>query len=288
MSLLERIRTCHRWDPAAYRPFLIDGISYGYISAALAGRLSDFPAVFTVEPGQVTLSAGLRDFAGRSEAVAETVMRLTESGDLPKWRGEDFPVVRRWGDAPVMAIDRCAAAPLGIRSFGVHVNGITERDGQPLMWIGRRALNKPSAPGKLDHIVAGGQPHGLSIRENLIKECAEEADIPRSLAERARPAGAVSYLCEWTDGLRDDVAFCFDLELPADFTPRNTDGEVEDFYLWSIEQVIERVRETEDFKFNVNLVIIDFLIRHGYLGPDDPDYQEIVEGLSRGQARKAE
>ncbi len=288
MSLLERIRTCHRWDPAAYRPFLIDGVSYGYIPAALAERLSDFPAVFTVEPGQVALSAGLQDFASRSEAVAEIVKRLTESGDLPRWRGEDFPVARRWGDAPVMAIDRCAAAPLGIRSFGVHVNGITERDGQPLMWIGRRALNKPSAPGKLDHIVAGGQPHGLTIKENLIKECAEEADIPRFLAERARPAGAVSYLCEWTDGLRDDVAFCFDLDLPAGFTPRNTDGEVDDFYLWPIEQVIERVRETEDFKFNVNLVIIDFLVRRGYLGPDDPDYQEIVEGLSRSQVTKAE
>lgn len=284
MSLLERIRTCHQWDPGAYRPFLIDGTSYGYIPHALATRLSDFPAVFGVESAQVTLSSELADFEYRSQAVAEVVQQLTESGDLPAWRGEDFPLARRWGDAPVMTIDRCAAAPFGIRSFGVHVNGITEREGERLMWIGRRAMNKPSAPGKLDHIVAGGQPHGLSIKENLIKECAEEADIPRPLAERAKPTSAVSYLCEWTDGLRDDVAFCYDLELPADFTPRNTDGEVDDFYLWPIDQVIERVRDTEDFKFNVNLVIIDFMIRHGYLGPDDPDYMKIVEGMRRDRA----
>ncbi len=284
MSLLERIRTCQRWDPSAYRPLLIDGVSYGHIPDVLAARLADFPAVFEVARGQVALSAGLQGFERRSEAVAEILQKLCESGDLPPWRGENYPLVRRWGDAPVMTIDRCAAAPLGIRSFGVHVNGITERDGQAFMWIGLRALNKPSAPGKLDHIVAGGQPHGLSIMENLIKECAEEADIPRPLAETARPTGTVSYLCEWTDGLRDDVAFCYDLELPADFIPRNTDGEVDDFYLWPIEQVIERVRETEDFKFNVNLVIIDFMIRKGYLGPDDPDYQELVEGLRSGPA----
>jgi hypothetical protein len=47
--------------------------------------------------------------------------------------------------------------------------------------------------------------------------------------------------------------------------------------------VVARVRDSEDFKFNVNLVIIDFLIRHGYLGPDDPDYMEIAEGLRRRQ-----
>ncbi len=283
MSLLERIRTCHRWNPAAYRSFVIGGTSYGYIPHALATRLSDFPAVFKVDSGQVTLSSGLTDFESRSGAVAEIVQRLTDCGDLPAWRGENFPLARRWGDTPVMTIDRCAAAPFGIRSFGVHVNGITERDGQRLMWIGRRAMNKPSAPGKLDHIVAGGQPHGLSIKENLIKECAEEADIPRSLAECAKPVSAVSYLCEWTDGLRDDVAFCYDLELPAGFIPRNTDGEVDEFYLWPVDQVFERVRNTEDFKFNVALVIIDFMVRQGYLGPDEPDYMRIVEGLRREQ-----
>ncbi|WP_282607465.1 DUF4743 domain-containing protein [Pelagibius sp. Alg239-R121] len=282
MSLLDRIRACHRWNPSDYRPFVIEGTSFGYITGGLAARLADFPGIFDVGAAQVSLSSRLDGFDSRSEAVGEAVLRLVESGDLPEWRGENYPLLRRWGDTPVMTIDRCAAAPFGIRSFGVHVNGVTQRDGQPFMWIGLRAMNKPSAPGKLDHIVAGGQPHGLTIRENLIKECAEEADIPRLLAEQAKPAGLVSYLCEWTDGLRDDVAFCYDLDLPADFVPRNTDGEVDDFYLWPLDQVIERIRETEDFKFNVNLVIIDFLLRHGYLGPDDPDYMHIVEGLRRG------
>lgn len=283
MSFLERIEACHSWDPAAYRSFRVEQRAYGRISHALAARLSDFPSVFEVDSQQVTLSPALRDFESRSEAVAEVLLRLVESGDLPKWRGENYALLRRWGDRPLMVIDRCAAAPLGIRSFGVHVNGISFRDGEPHMWIGRRAMDKTIAPGQLDHIVAGGQPYGLSIKENLIKECAEEADIPRELSARAKPVGQVSYLCKWSDGLRDDVAFCYDLELPADFTPRNTDGEVDEFYLWPIAKVVARVRDSEDFKFNVNLVIIDFLIRHGYLGPDDPDYMEIAEGLRRRQ-----
>ena len=43
--------------------------------------------------------------------------------------------------------------------------------------------------------------------------------------------------------------------------------------------MLARIRDTGDFKFNVDLVIIDFAIRHGLIAPDDPDYQEICEGL---------
>ena len=33
------------------------------------------------------------------------------------------------------------------------------------------------------------QPFGISPRENMIKECGEEAGIPRELAERVKSAG---------------------------------------------------------------------------------------------------
>jgi hypothetical protein len=45
--------------------------------------------------------------------------------------------------------------------------------------------------------------------------------------------------------------------------------------------VAEIVRETEEFKANCNLVIIDFLIRHGLLDPDQEDYTRLVTGLHR-------
>ena len=76
--------------------------------------------------------------------------------------------------------------------------------------------------------------------------------------------------------------FCYDLEMPVDFTPFNMDGEIDAFELWPIEEVAERVRDSFDFKFNCNLAIIDFLIRHGILTPEnEPDYVDIVLGLRR-------
>jgi len=39
------------------------------------------------------------------------------------------------------------------------------------------------------------------------------------------------------------------------------------------------VDETEEFKFNVNLVLIDFGIRHGLIEPDRPDYAKLAHGM---------
>jgi hypothetical protein len=54
---------------------------------------------------------------------------------------------------------------------------------------------------------------------------------------------------------------------------------MEDFYLWPMEKVIETVRDTREFKPNCALVVIDFLIRHGFIPPDHPDYLHIIAGL---------
>jgi hypothetical protein len=74
---------------------------------------------------------------------------------------------------------------------------------------------------------------------------------------------------ERPEGLRRDVIFAYDLELPEDFVPRPADGEVEGFSLWPAGQVLETVREQQKFKFNVNLVLIDFLLRFGLVSDAD-------------------
>ena len=61
---------------------------------------------------------------------------------------------------------------------------------------------------------------------------------------------------EQEKGLKPDVLFLYDLELPADFVPRNMDGEVERFELWPMARVAASVRDSDDWKFNVNLTVI--------------------------------
>ena len=103
--------------------------------------------------------------------------------------------------------------------------------------------------------------------------------MPESISARAIPVGAITYCVEGQHGLKPDVMYCYDLEVPEDFQPVNTDGEVAGFELHPIAEVMALVRDTEEFKLNCNLVIIDFLIRHGLIGPDEADYLELVQGL---------
>jgi hypothetical protein len=76
--------------------------------------------------------------------------------------------------------------------------------------------------------------------------------------------------------VRDDTLFVYDLDVPHDFVPQNTDGEIAHFTLMDAREVLDRVRAGDDFKFNVNLVIIDFALRHGLVKPAEPGYGELV------------
>ena len=204
---------------------------------------------------------------------------MRAEGLVPGWRDEPYPVAEAYNAPCLLTIERAAVPLFGVRGYGVHMNGYVRRTGEDFMWIGRRSLNKPTGPGKLDQMVAGGQPAGRSLRDNLIKECGEEAGIPPALAAQAKSVGTVSYVIDRSDGLRRDVLFNFDLELPEDFEPENVDGEFEAFYLWPMSEVMARLRDSDDFKFNSGLVVIDFLVRHGYIDSDHRDYVEIVAEL---------
>lgn len=192
---------------------------------------------------------------------------------------------------PVLLLERAAAPFFGIKAYGVHVNGYVRQrhDGQILLWVARRSASKPTWPGKLDHIVAGGQPHGLSLAENVVKECEEEAGIPSTLASQAVPVGVVTYTALQPVGLKRDVLFCYDLELPEDFVPVAQDGEVQDFFLMSLPEVAAMVAggtpdegDLESYKDNCNLVVLDFLVRHGAIPPDTPGYLELARKLRAG------
>jgi isopentenyldiphosphate isomerase len=280
MAFLDHIRHANNWNRADFRPFSVAGHIVGHVRLDRVERLRAFPETFIISPDHIALAPGLDDFASRSTAMEEVLGVLRDEGAFQGWRGEYFPVMREWGDEPLMQVERATAPWFGIRSWGVHINGVVRRDGGLHMWIARRARGKPTYSGMLDNMVAGGQPIGLGLMENIVKECAEEADIPADMASRACAAGAISYCHQYADGVKPDQQFCYDLELPPDFRPRNTDGEVESFELWPIERVAETVRETFEFKFNCNLVIIDFLIRHGMIDADrESGYMALCLGL---------
>jgi hypothetical protein len=281
MSFLDRIRECNRRDMRRFRPFIVAGERAGWIKPAFADALRAFPRIFRIEAEAVLLDPALATPAARSEAVDHATRRLAEDGVIVGWRDEPYAVTPIWGLPPLLRMERAAVPYFGVRAFGVHMSGYVRKEGRLLMWIARRARDKPTFPGMLDNMVAGGQPDGAGLMDNLVKECAEEASIPEALARGAQPVGAVSYAMETAWGLSPGTQLVYELELPPDFVPANEDGEVAAFQLRPIEEVATLVAETGEFKSNCNLVIIHFLLRHGLLPPDHPDYGAILRGLAQ-------
>ena len=280
-GLLRLFRRCPPADLSPYRHFILADRHVGWVDPDFARLLAEFPAVFYLTDRTVHLHDRLEQIEDRSKAVADVLARLHERGHVPGWRGELYPVNRRFGEAPLLLMERAATPLFGLQTYGINVNGLV-RDGNGWrIWIARRAMTKHVDPGMLDLIVGGGVPHGISLADNLLKECAEEAGIGPTLAERAQPAGLTTMIVAAHEGLRVGVQFNYDLELPADFQPRNDDGEVSEFQLWSLSQLEESLRTRDDFMFDAALAKLDLLVRLGVVGPEDPDYLDLIAQLRR-------
>jgi hypothetical protein len=267
MRYLDHIRRCNAHDMADYIPWHIAGQCVGYLMPALAERLRGFPDVFTSNEAGLSLVGGLDNPDARSKAMEDVLGKLRKEGLCGAARNEPYAVVERVGGPHLMTVDRTAAGILGIISTGFHLNGTVGTGDNLAMWIARRSLTKITFPGQLDNMVAGGQPATISVAENVLKECREEADIPDDLARLARPVGLISYTMAIPRGLRRHAMYVYDLDMPDDFIPKPFDGEVENFQLMSLDDVAEIVRNSlDEFKFNCSLVVIDFLIRPGRPG----------------------
>ncbi|MEZ5669877.1 MAG: DUF4743 domain-containing protein [Alphaproteobacteria bacterium] len=281
MAYLDWIAHCNSCDLTAFWPFRCAGRHLGWVHGAQLASLAQHTDVFVIDGDGVRIAPDLDTPAARTDALAAVTDGWIADGLLPGWRGERYRAAASLDETPLFAIERSAAPLLGLRAWGVHVNGFVRDRDTLSMWVAQRAKDRPVAPGKWDHIIAGGLPADLGPRANLIKEAGEEAGLSAAIAATARPTGHVSYrFVDRCNRLRPDTLLTYDLELPPGLEPRNTDGEVDHFELWPIARVAETVRDTAAFKTNCNLVIIDFLVRHGVLAPGDtPGYEAIVSGL---------
>ena len=275
MTYLERVQFATRYDLSSYAPVELEGAIVGYVHLELAEVLADLSAVFQITESGLSFQDSLADYESRTLAFDSILPSLRDAGFVRAAVHEQFEVARTLGGRPLMAVDRSAVESFGIISAGFHLNGVVG----DRMWIARRAMDKPTFPGELDNMVAGGWPRGISLADNVVKECAEEANIPVELARTARPVGVMTYVMEVNGGLRRHAMYLMDLEVPHDFQPEAVDGEVDSFELMSIKEVARLVRETCEFKYNSAVAVIDHLIRTGRITPEEPGYVDIVRGM---------
>ena len=209
---------------------------------------------------------------------------------LRGWRNEMYPIFgHNKPDETTVSMERAGSALFGINTYGVHMTAYVRTVDGIKIWVPRRAKSKQTYGGILDNTVAGGLATGEQPFECIVREAAEEASFPEALIRsNTKPCGTVSYVHirdERAGGetglIQPECQYIYDMEVGSDVIPKPCDNEVEDFYLWTIDEVQKALAEGQ-FKPNCAVVLLDFFIRHGILtAEDDPAYAEIVSRLHR-------
>lgn len=261
---------------------------------------ANFEALFTVNNERHTIQFIPDSFETRNElleGVSLDMFKHSNIEDVKKWRNEKYAVWAEQMDRPYVLVERSMSGVLGIITYGVHCNGYTfdPVSHEIKFWIPRRSRDKPTWPSLLDNVIAGGIGYPYGVYETLLKEALEEANLGSSVIEpNVTASGVVSYLTyrATTDIERDDfkdeksfivgeVEYIYDLKLDSGVVPEPNDGEVDSFNLLSLQEVVDALFRGE-FRPNCGLVMVDFLVRHGYItAENEPNYLEIVNRIHR-------
>lgn len=278
-GLLRRVREARAFEPRRYLPMSLGEHAIGWVRREQAGCLRAWPGLFDISDREIQLR--LADQPALSAALAQVAQALAGEGVIRGWRGETHAIRAHGGGnagraAVLFHLERAAMRFFGLTSSAAHLNGFFLQDENPRVWIARRAASKSIDPGMLDNLVGGGVSSGQDAWQALLRECGEEAGIPLALARNARPAGVLSVCQEVPEGLNREMLHVYDLALPADFAPRNTDGEVSEFLLLDARALLERIARGE-LTVEAGLVAADFALRHGLLQDGDGKIGAAVE-----------
>ena len=199
---------------------------------------------------------------------------------------ELYPII---GANYPVAIERFARSLFGVIARGAHLTIYTRTEAGMKIWVPRRSAHLFTYPNCLDTTVAGGVTAGEGPLECIVREAAEEASLSENLVrDNACSCGVLSYI-----GMNDsqgggerglvspDVIYVYDLEVAQDVILKPGDDEVSEFCLWNVDEVKQRLARGQ-FKTNSALVMIDFLMRHGAITPENErDYAEISARMHR-------
>ena len=259
MSFIQRLKESNKYKESNFFKFFINRHHVGFIKKKNLNIINKFPNFFLLKKNEIFLKKEINNFKKRTYAINQVFNFLLKQKLISSKHREFFPVFKSFKSRPLLKVQRLIGPFFGFQFFGVHLNGFLKKNSKYFMWVGRRT-KKGNFPNDLDQIAAGGIPFDLTLKKNLIKESYEEANLNKKLILKSKYDGTVSYRVESSLGLSRHILFCYNLELPINFVPKNNDGEITNFYLWPIEKILKIIKQSKKFKFDCALVILLFVL----------------------------
>lgn len=197
------------------------------------------------ESGRLVWSTFEASAEDRGRFLQQWLIGQRDEGMLGGWRDEAYRYWSRPGYPPdpeepgLFDCERAGFRYLGMRSHAVHINGFA---GDGDLWCGQRALSKPTDPGLLDSLSAGGLSAGQGLWTVLQRELWEEAGLTLRSGQRLQWLGSIDSCRPVPEGWQHETLWVFNLELGDDQVPSNQDGEVARFLRMPPQEVVQQVR----------------------------------------------
>jgi 8-oxo-dGTP pyrophosphatase MutT (NUDIX family) len=266
------LREARAFAADARVPFVAGGVDgepvvLGAVARAHLRTLHRWPQWLRVSDQRVQLMAPRGEWQAAFAAMNES---LRADGLIVAWRDEPFTLFDTMGRPLGLTLERAATRFWGTLTWGAHCNGyVVDAQGRPAaLWIARRALNKPTDPGRLDNLIGGGVPHGQSPRETVVREGWEEAGLEPDQMTGLQHGSTVRLLRDIPEGLQREWIEVYDLALPPGLAPQNQDGEVGELMCLPIADALSP-RVIGEMTVDAALVTLDFARRHRLLPPPD-------------------
>lgn len=280
---------------SSYWEFHLRGGSgpYGYILEDVVEKMQ-WGDAWKVNRQEKRVTPKLSELVQSERETIRKTMEEAREKDLFEvlrgWRNETYLIYGpKNPHEKEVTMERAGSPLFGINTYGVHMTVYVQTEQGMKIWVPRRVKHKQTYGGMLDNTAAGGISNGEQPFECMVREAAEEASFPEDLVRsNAKPCGTVSYIhvrderAGGETGLfQPECQHIYDMEVGADVVPKPGDNEVEDFYLWTVEEVQKAMAEGQ-FKPNCAAVLLEFFVRHGILtAENEKDYAEIVSRLHR-------
>ena len=218
---------------------------------------------FIYGPGQLLkeeqpAELGWRLMGDVSVSLNKLAKVLHDAGLAGAWRGEQLAVHDQF-DHFKGTVERAAVRPLGIATSAVHLIGRVP-DGR--FWCQQRAFDKPNDPGLWDTLMGGMVSSADTVETALARETWEEAGLQLADLQDMRYGGRLTTRRPAAEGngagykIEDIDWYC--CTVPEGVTPENRDGEVAQFALMEVDDMLARIRQGS-FTMEAALIVAEAL-----------------------------
>jgi isopentenyldiphosphate isomerase len=286
MSLIDLVRPYKSIDVSGFIPVKAGSETIGLVPGNFARSVAALNDTWLYRDDSLTLNPQFDSFDARTKAVDESCFLAMANGLIPPKpdypHGDDwFGIGKNRQIDPLFIMRRFFVVCFGIEFDTVIVNGFEQ--GQ--LWVAVRGTDVDTAPGKLDTMIAGAFHHGQTPVDALLYEGEQEASLTSDWLDKIDFVKKIQVSQKNKHGfLRDEIFYIYDFDTRGQFVPvTNMDWEVHEFKKMPYDDILPLLATGINFKGEIHLTKLDFLLRHGFLDTARPEHAALEQLINESK-----